>query len=372
MKSKTTKKKKDKLLLNLLEGEKHKHRVAMVNEEAEWNQHEPNSNMARMFVVMLLIHVIVIGGIIIYDWMNGEEAQSTVLVNEVTPSTMPSALPVAAAAGGASSGNPIPIEECATYEWRSGDSIPTVAKKLGVTEEVLIKMNMLDKGTQLEANSIIRYPRQPVVRAVGISAAGVNGELPKPPVPAESLAAAHQTMPLVAAGEQSFSFQPTLETELAPVPGTAVSMPLIQESPPAANTMAAVGSSPAVKEEPIHEKLPAALPVMEQPVAPKEEVKMTPKSQPKTEPVIEQEVPKAIPVKRYSPPALEKPVPKKVAQSATPKPSGRSSTYTVKPNDTLYSIANRHGVTVKALQTANKIAKPESLRDGMKLTIPAK
>jgi LysM repeat protein len=29
-------------------------------------------------------------------------------------------------------------------------------------------------------------------------------------------------------------------------------------------------------------------------------------------------------------------------------------------------------VTVKALQSANKIAKPESLRDGMKLVIPAK
>lgn len=370
--SKTTKKKKDKLLLNLLEGEKHKHRVAMVNEEAAWNQHEPNSNMARMFVIMLLIHVIVIGGIIIYDWMNGEEAQSTVLVNEVTPTTMPSALPVAAATGGAATqGNPIPIEECATYEWRSGDSIASVAKKLGVSEEVLIKMNMLDKGTQLEANSIIRYPKQPVVRAVGISVAGVNGELAKPAVPAESLAAAHQAMPLVAAGEQTFSFQPTLENELAPVPGTAANMPAIQESPPAAVTKTAVGDSVGQKDAPIEEELPPAVPVMEKPVAPQEEVNVAPKMQPKTEPVVENEVPKAIPVKRYSPPVIEKTAVKKVAPAPAAKPA-RSSSYTVKPNDTLYSIANRHGVTVKALQSANKIAKPESLRDGMKLVIPAK
>ena len=47
-------KKKDKLLLNLLEGERHRHRVAMVTDEGTFNQHEPNSNMARMFVVMLL------------------------------------------------------------------------------------------------------------------------------------------------------------------------------------------------------------------------------------------------------------------------------------------------------------------------------
>lgn len=372
MKSKTTRKKKDKLLLNLLEGEKHKHRVAMVNEEAEWNQHEPNSNMARMFVIMLLIHVIVIGGIIIYDWMNGEEAQSTVLVNEMTPATMPSALPVAAATGGAATqNNPIPIEECATYEWRSGDSIASVAKKLGVSEEVLIKMNMLDKGTQLEANSIIRYPKQPVVRAVGISVAGVNGAPVKPAVPEESLAAAHQAMPLVAAGEQTFSFQPTLENELAPVPGAMANLPAIQEAPPASVTTTATGDSVARKVTPIKEEPPTAAPVMEKLAAPQEELKVAPKMQPKTEHMVENEVPKAIPVKRYSPPVIEKPAVKKVAPEPASKPA-RSSSYTVKPNDTLYSIANRHGVTVKALQSANKIAKPESLRDGMKLVIPAK
>ena len=91
-----SKKKNDRLLLNLLEGEKHKHRVAMVNEEAAWNQHEPNSNMARMFVVMLLIHVVVIGGIIIYDWLNGEEAQTTTLVSDVASSVNASAMPAPA------------------------------------------------------------------------------------------------------------------------------------------------------------------------------------------------------------------------------------------------------------------------------------
>jgi LysM repeat protein len=232
-------------------------------------------------------------------------------------------------------------------------------------------MNMLDKGTQLEANSIIRYPKQPVVRAVGISVAGVNGELAKPAVPAESLAAAHQAMPLVAAGEQTFSFQPTLENELAPVPGTVANMPAIQESPPAAVSNTVVGDSVGRKVAPIEEELPPAVPVMEKPVATQEEVNVAPKMQPKTEPVVENEVPKAIPVKRYSPPAIEKPAVKKVASVPAAKPA-RSSSYTVKPNDTLYNIANRHGVTVKALQLANKIAKPESLRDGMKLVIPAK
>ena len=138
-----------------------------------------------------------------------------------------------------------------------------------------------------------------------------------------------------------------------------------------AETSSATGDSLAMKSAPVQEELPPAVPVMEKTQAPKEEVKDTPKIAVKSKPEPENEVPKAIPVKRYTPPVIEKPVVKKAAPAPSAKPA-RSSSYSVKPNDTLYSIANRHGVTVKALQTVNKIAKPESLRDGMKLIIPAK
>lgn len=70
---KTKKTKNESLLLRLIDGDRHKHRVALVTDEGEWNQHEPNTGMARMFVVMLLIHVVLIGGIIIYDFMGEEE-----------------------------------------------------------------------------------------------------------------------------------------------------------------------------------------------------------------------------------------------------------------------------------------------------------
>jgi len=365
-----SKKKKDKLLANLLEGEKHKHRVAMVNEEAEWNQHEPNSNMARMFVIMLLIHVVVIGGIIVYDWLNGEEAQGSTAASLAASSTAPSALP-APAANVSSNANPIPIEECATYEWRSGDSIPSVAKKLGVTTDVLIKMNMLDKGTQLEANSIIRYPKQPVVKAVGISVAGANGELVTPALPTSSIAAAKDAMPLMAPGEQTFSFQPNIINELAPTPGEVPVLPLIQDSPPAAVTQEATGE-PAIiepKKEPTKIAVIETAPPAKVETAKPKVVSATPEKED------ERPVPKAIPLNRYTPPSVEKPTVKKIADSAPTKKeapkASKTSSYTVKSGETLYSIATRNGVSVKSLQAANKIPKPESLRLGMKLVIPA-
>ncbi len=377
------KKKTNRLMINLAEIEKYKHNVAMVNQEAEWNQHEPNSGMARMFLVMLLIHIVVIGGIIVYDWLNGEDAPAPAMVSSTSASTAPSALPPPAV-NASDLAAQIPIEDCATYEWKSGDSIASVAKKLGVTEEVLIRMNMLDKGTQLENNSIIRYPKQPVVKAVALGVAGVNGELPvaAPAAPATSIAAAEAPMALIVPGEQTFSFNPTIENELAPTPGSgsaAMVRPSVQETPPAAVTQEALGE-PAVKAEvpkTVAEAPPAPAPtpevkkeslpkVEEVPPPARPEPKVTPK------PVAQQEaeVPKAIPVSRNSIPSTIEKAP--AVKKKQPESVAKTRSYTVKPGETLYSIAIRNGTSVKALQAANKIAKPESLRDGMKLVIPAR
>ena len=47
--------------------------AATVTQEREWPQNEPNQGLARMFVVMLFIHVVVIGGVIIYDFVGQPE-----------------------------------------------------------------------------------------------------------------------------------------------------------------------------------------------------------------------------------------------------------------------------------------------------------
>ncbi len=366
-------KKKNKLLLNLVESNKHRHHVAMVNHEAEWNQHESNSGMARMFLIMLLIHVVVIGGIIVYDWMNGEEvAPRTVIAkNETTLTALPPpAIQVADAA------SQIPIEECSTYEWKTGDSLDSVALKLGVSKEVLIQMNMLDKGTQLETNSIIRYPKQPVVKAVSI-----NASLTKPDEALQATRSAtgisHEaaTIPLEAPGEKTFSFSPTIENELSPVPSgvtTPAQKAMVQESSPEATTLAATGESMSKVAAPVDDAEASS-------IAPTVAKKLAANTQDlppeKTEPIVKQsevqhnDVPKAIPVPRNSQLISAE---QESLKRATVLPAAKLKSHTVRPGETLYAIAIRHGVTVKSLQSTNKIAKPESLREGMKLVIPSK
>jgi LysM repeat protein len=60
-----------------------------------------------------------------------------------------------------------------------------------------------------------------------------------------------------------------------------------------------------------------------------------------------------------------------VSPSASTAAAASPSTYTVRRGDTLLAIAERFGVTVRALTEANGITDPSLLRIGQTLTIPA-
>jgi LysM repeat protein len=53
-------------------------------------------------------------------------------------------------------------------------------------------------------------------------------------------------------------------------------------------------------------------------------------------------------------------------------PPSPGVTYTVRANDTLWDIANRHGITVAQLTAANPDVNPDALRPGQTLAIPSK
>jgi len=59
----------------------------------------------------------------------------------------------------------------------------------------------------------------------------------------------------------------------------------------------------------------------------------------------------------------------------TPTPSGQvagQTTYVVQPGDTAYSIAEKFGITVNALASANNLEDPRLIRSGQKLVIPGR
>jgi LysM repeat protein len=358
-----SKKRKDRLLLNLLDDKKHKHRVAMVNEEGGWNQHEPNSGMARMFVFMLLIHVVVIGGIIVYDFINGDETATTAASRDQSYPSATNSLPPPSV-NAAALDKAMPIEEYSTYMWRSGDSLPVVAERLEVSEEVLIKLNMLDKGAQIDQHTIIRFPRKPVVKALALNVTPSQNGIAQVSIiddsPPDTVAAKEPNeapMELTPPGE-TFTFEPTIENRLAPEPVITPGR-VVQDSPPAAkptkdnspaaSNVAALANSASDKVQEQLPEVPKAVPVPRPVITSSQDEREKAKSTPKRI--------------ADAPPAAK--------SEALAKSSAKGS-YVVKPGDTLYRIAAKNGISVAALQKANNITKPESLRDGMKLVIPGK
>ncbi len=309
------KKKKSALLDNLLGGERRRHQVAMITEEGDWNQHESNSGMARVFVVMLLVHVVLIGSIIVYDFVGTEEVQAgpaPVAAKAPPADTQESAaMPVAQETAPSAA----EISAAGEYEVQSGDSLPSIAARHGVAVEDLIALNQLAEGkAEVQPLTILKIPAEKVAEPARVTTVTEAPPMPAAQTPAEAarVIPIEQDLPAIAAIEISAPSQPQMDT-----------------APP-------------------------------QPVAPLVPVEQSPPA-PKPEPV-KVETPKPVPA------------PSQLAQSKPePKPAATGvRSHTMTKGDTLYSLSRKYGVSITAIQKANNITNPNAIREGSKLVIPAK
>ena len=375
--------KETKLLLNLMDGERHRHRVALVTEEGEWNQHEPNSGMARMFVVMLLIHVVLIGGIIIYDFMGDDEKPQQTVTQATRAASSGVGLPVAAPAViTAQAQAAADTQQFENYEMHSGDSIKSIAAKFGTTEAEITRLNMIDKGLQIGPGTMLRVPKQAVPNAIPVN--------PKTLEPMKVAEEVPKAIPVIRDHPPSTKV-PSEAVKPAEAPAslsaatmTPVSLLTPNEAPPATSSLVAAADTPATAPAPLAST--AALPPPTKPNvialleenAPKvEKNKAAAKAEAK--PLVR---PNPVPpptqmLKRIAdaPPTKKAETTKKTASDAPPKPAAKSSTartHTLKSGETLFRLSAKYGVSVAAIQKANNIKNPNSMRDGMKVVIPAK
>lgn len=386
--------KEAKLLLNLMDGERHRHRVALVTEEGEWNQHEPNSGMARMFVVMLLIHVVLIGGIIIYDFMGSDDKPQQTVTQAARALNSSSGLPVTAPEVVSAQARAVAdTEQYDNYEMHSGDSIKSIAAKFGTTEAEITRLNMIDKGLQIGPGTTLRVPKQAVPSAIPVDPKTLRPVAAKDDTPKAIPVTRDQ--PPATAKVPSEAVKPSD----APASLSAATMAPISpltplEAPPATTSLVAAADTPATAPAPAAQV--AALPRPSNPHA----LSLLEENAPKADASKPREEPKQMAKAEAKPLAKPTPVPpptqmlKKIAEAppatkktekaeSTKKPSadappktaakaGASRTHTLKSGETLYRLASKYGVSVAAIQKANNIKNPNAMRDGMKLVIPAK
>jgi LysM repeat protein len=404
---KTKKSKKDSLIIKLIDGDRHKHRVALVTDEGEWNQHEPNTGMARMFVVMLLIHVVLIGGIIVYDFMGEEESPAQTITQAARAQTSSSGLPQASQEVINAQANAVanPDNDTEQYTVASGDSIRSIAEKHSTTEEKIIEMNRLDKGIQIEPGTLLNVPKQAVPSAVPVDTATAlamtrqsppetQGESVRPENAPASITASESPISLLAPGESapignSLSAAAEAPAIAAPATDAAPAQQIIGRVNPEAmaalanatveteKAIAAANDAPPVtKVEPEPEPAPAPAPKVEAKPEPKPEPKKVvakpePKPLAKPNPV---PTPSQMTKRLADAPPAPKATTKKSTKDTPPKPAAKatSKSHTLASGETLYRLASKYGVSVAAIQKANNIKNPNAMREGMKLTIPAK
>lgn len=282
--------------------------AATVTQEREWPQNEPNQGLARMFVVMLLIHVVVIGGVIIYDFVGEPEDAKPVASNSTaTPKTAAPA--------------PTPAPKPVASEPRTPvQTVPTLTA---------------------QAPAVTTPP----------AAIPVNAD----PVPAAvPLAAPGALLPqsLLASGSTTVVDLP-VASEVKPVPAAPMTPALtpVHEPAPESKPKPKPEVAKAVEPKPKVEKA-VALGAAPKPV-------MTPSA---ARSALAKDVKKSTPVVAQKKADPIKPAPTK--KTSTP------SRHTVSKGDTIYGIARRYKVSEKALMQANGISNPNALRLGKALVIP--
>ncbi len=310
--------------LNIASWRKH-HVATMTADEVAWPQREPSGNLGRIFVLLLLLHVFIIGAVVIYNIMTPKttgvaKTETVPAVNDKSKSSAGTkiASDPRSTVPPAASVNPAVIKEnkpteIGNYEVRSGDNVPGIVAKLGISAEELIKQNNLD-STDIYPGRKLQYTKKPAPTAVALSPTqAVTFIAPVSTTKANGLNASNST---------SLITNPPKSNDSTITSGDSLPKAILIKAP----SVNASDSPPAPTIKTKNETGTSAKPKVEN----------------KTPPT------KAV------------------------KDSAGKKTYVMTSKDTLYSVAKKFGVKVSALQKANDIKDPTNLKNGTRLNIPSK
>jgi len=316
---------------NKLTGRKHHRLSASVTGESDWEVETPQIRMSRAFAILLVLHVIAVGGLFAYRiWGRDEDPQ------QENAMTVPPA-PLEEGTAAISAPRPVPEPPAApaepaelkTYTVRAGDSIQLIAARFEVTTAALREANpdkVLVPGTELV------LPR-----------AGRVFDGPALSTPAGGAAAI-------------FDPHATL-TALTPAP-----------EPPAPRALAVPEDAeiPDVVPAPAEEAAPAEKPAMVQSA-----VKEQPKVADSKKPREVKEKPRA----SSSPAAPAVLAATPVKQPQTVKQPARLAgqrVHVVAKGDTVYNLARRYGFTADEIARANGLGADYRITLGQQLKVPVK
>lgn len=306
------------------------HRLsANVTGEEDWEVDEPQIRMSRAFAVMLILHLVAVGGLFAFHVFGKDDREAEGLATRkahekstAPPATVQSApvpaAPVIPRAEIVLDEPPAPPTE-QQHILKAGESKSLIAAKYGITVSELEEAN-IHNGFNAGDKLVIPPPAR-IIGAAAQAAPPVN-----PPV---ALIAA---TPSEEVGHQDFALKEGSENPYAPVEPAELEDAAPAPAAPRAKLVKAE-PAPAVRAIPQAEALEDAA----------------------------------------TPPARKKttPAPAPVA-AAKPKPATGSRSHVIGKGDTIYNVAKRYGISPNEVMRANGISDPSRLQMGQVLKITVK
>jgi LysM repeat protein len=111
-------------------------------DEDEYFVEEPNVKLSRAFVVVLLLHVVAVGGIFAFSTLKDRQSSASSVKNQPVTAS-PTSTPVANIANGRAH----PTSQNLVYQVKAGDTLPGIAAQFGLTAHDLETANNLAPGT---------------------------------------------------------------------------------------------------------------------------------------------------------------------------------------------------------------------------------
>ena len=286
--------------------------------DEQWHSEIPNIKLSRAFVVVLILHVVAVGGILAFEMfkpksvtasaVNSEEGKNEDIPKEITKESITNKQP--------------DIEKDKGFERytvRSGDSIRAIAESYKISRTELLAANLIDEEHPLVSGRVLRIPKLSLVVNKG-------GELPIPISPQQ-------------ANEDYISLNAIPITEATPSGNTEKIKTdnILKDIEDEGDGFQLLSSVPPVNTS---EPVPRAIPVS------------------KTNSVRQPKIVKEISTNNF------------IASGNRFEQQVIASTYTISSGDTLYGIARKYKVSVDSILKLNPEVDPRTLGIGKTLLLP--
>jgi LysM repeat protein len=131
-------------------------------DEEEYFVEEPNVKLSRAFVVVLLLHVVAVGGIFAFSTLKDRQSSVNSVKNQPVTAS-PTSTPVANIADGRAHSS----SQTLVYQVKAGDTLAGIAAQFGLTARDLETANNLAPGTIVAIGRELVIPEHTNVKAGG-------------------------------------------------------------------------------------------------------------------------------------------------------------------------------------------------------------